>query len=58
MKSKQEAQCLPIINVDAQRNQTQGIHCTGKKIIKGSEKGSKFNTKSCVWTLLDVVTVW
>lgn len=58
IKSKQEVQCLPSINVDVQRNQTQGIHCMGKKIIKVSEKGSKFNTESCVWTLLDVITVW
>lgn len=54
----QEVQCLPNISVDAQRNQTQGINCKGKKIkIKSSEKGNKLNTKSCVWTLLDVIKI-
>lgn len=46
--------------MDAQRNHTQGIHCMekNKNKIKGSEKGNNLNTKSCVWTLLDVIKVW
>lgn len=58
MKSKQEVQCLPSINVDAQRKPNTRNLLYGKKRIKGSKKGSKFNTESCAWTLLDVITVW